>query len=443
MRRAWPILLVAVLTLGSFVGIRIQDTTPISLGFHWAQAAVGVAGVMLVFFLSQLKKNNPSPPQGGEGNEDLVEHSETVVAVGEGESLRLGAVSTPAQTPTADPLTLVTLSAKALSSPSPLPHMGGEGNKKKLRRKYLLPAVYLLALALPFISFIDRELLDLATLVLIYALLASGLNIVVGFAGLLDLGFIAFFAIGAYTYGILGTSYGFSFWLCLPLAALTAAFTSLLLGLPVLRLRGDYFAIVTLGFGQIVYTLLLNWRGLTHGSQGIGGIARPGLPGLPSDPANRVILLYYIILVLAAAVFALVARLRKLPIGRAWEALREDEIAAASLGLSRSRIKLAAYAISAAIAGLAGAFFAARQGFISPESFTFMDSAIVLAIVVLGGSGRGIGLLLAAALLIGLPELIRPLADYRMLIFGALLIVMMRVRPRGLFATRPVSVRLS
>jgi branched-chain amino acid transport system permease protein len=395
MRRFWPILLAAVLTLGVFVGVRIRDTTPISLGFHWAQAGLAVVAVMLVFSLSPFLQKLSSRPRAGTQRAD-----KTVPQI---------------QSPV----------------------LRGTGSRVKPGMTIL---VMLLAAALPFLPFIDRELLDLATLVLIYALLASGLNIVVGFAGLLDLGFIAFFAIGAYTYGILGTS--INFWLCLPLAALIAAFASLLLGLPVLRLRGDYFAIVTLGFGQIVYTLLLNWRSLTHGSQGIGGIARPAIPGLPPDPASRVILLYYIILILAAAVFALVARLRRLPIGRAWEALREDEIAASSLGLSRSRIKLAAYAISAAIAGLAGAFFAARQGFISPESFTFMDSAIVLAIVVLGGSGRGWGLLLAAALLIGLPEIIRPLADYRMLLFGAGMVIMMRVRPRGLFATRPVSVKL-
>jgi branched-chain amino acid transport system permease protein len=386
MKRFWPVLLVAVLTLGSFVGIRLQDTTPISLGFHWLQAGLAVAGVVGFYFAAPFLKSS---------------------------------------------------SSRGLTTGPRAAHWVPRSSRG------MTTLFVVISLILPFIPGITRELLDLATLVLIYALLASGLNIVVGFAGLLDLGFIAFFAIGAYTYGILGTTAGLSFWLCLPLAALTAAFASLLLGLPVLRLRGDYFAIVTLGFGQIVYTLLLNWRSLTHGSQGISGIARPRLPGLPTDPAARVILLYYIILVLAAAVFALVARLRKLPIGRAWEALREDEIAAASLGLSRSRIKLAAYAISAGIAGLAGAFFAARQGFISPESFTFMDSAIVLAIVVLGGAGRGWGLLLAAALLIGLPEIIRPLADYRMLIFGALLIVMMRVRPRGLFAARPVSVKLS
>ncbi len=400
MNRLWPVLLAAVLVLGSFVGLRLQDTTPISLGFHPLQAGVGIFAVLLLFSLSSIFKKisfRPSEARAG------------------------------------------TQRADTLVSQSRSQERWSTGSRVKPGMTIL---VMLLALALPFIPFIDRTLLDLVTLVLIYALLASGLNIVVGFTGLLDLGFIAFFAIGAYIYGILGTTQGLNFWLCLPLAALIAAAASLLLGLPVLRLRGDYFAIVTLGFGQIVYTLLLNWRALTHGSQGISNIPRPALPGLPTDPASRVILLYYISLALVALVFALVARLRRLPIGRAWEALREDEIAAAALGLNRSRIKLAAYALSAAIAGLAGAFFAARQGFISPESFTFMDSAIVLAIVVLGGAGRGWGLLLAAAILIGLPEVIRPLADYRMLLFGAGMVLMMRLRPRGLFATRQPSVKL-
>jgi branched-chain amino acid transport system permease protein len=326
--------------------------------------------------------------------------------------------------------------------------------------KFVWPLLTLLALVLPLCG--TRETIDLATLILIYAMLASGLNIVVGFAGLLDLGFIGFFAIGAYSYALIAQHYGLSFWVCLPLSILLPAATSLLLGLPVLRLRGDYFAIVTLGFGQIVYTLLVNCQTVTHGSQGISGIPRPSLfgiasfsagpqDGLPSvaalfhiaySPAQRVIFLYYLLLAMVALVLALTARLRRLPLGRAWEAVREDEIAAASLGINRTRIKLSAYAISAGIAGLAGAFFAARQGFISPESFTFMDSAIVLAIVVLGGMGSSLGLILAACFLIGLPEIFRALADYRMLIFGAAMVAMMLVRPRGLISTRQPTVRL-
>ncbi len=321
----------------------------------------------------------------------------------------------------------------------------------------------ILALSFPFLADVGRESVDLVTLVLIYVMLATGLNIVVGFTGLLDLGFIGFFAIGAYSYALLSTQHGLGFWACLPVAALLPACVSLLLGLAVLRLRGDYFAIVTLGFGQIVYTLLVNWQGLTHGSQGINGIPRPSLFGLAEfsasakgtlptvsdflglaySPMQRVVFLYYLILALCGIAIYLSARLRRLPLGRAWEAVREDEVAASSIGISRARVKLAAYAISAGIAGVAGAFFAAREGFVSPESFTFMDSAIVLAIVVLGGMGSQAGVVVAAFFLIGAPEVIRGLADYRMLIFGAVMVLVMIVRPKGLVAVRKPSVRLA
>ena len=345
---------------------------------------------------------------------------------------------------------LVHFSVPSIAMPHPL-------------RRMAISLAMLLAVALPFLPGIGREGLDLATLVIIYAVLGAGLNIVVGFAGLLDLGFIGFFAIGAYTYALLATQHGLGFWAALPLAAALPALTSLLLGVPVLRLRGDYFAIVTLGFGQIVYTLLVNCEWLTHGSQGIAGIPRASLFGLatfsatgtatmpsfterfgvPYSPVQRLVFFYYLALVLLATVNLLAWRLRRLPLGRAWEAVREDEIAAASIGIRRATVKLAAYAIGAATAGVAGAFFAARQGFVSPESFTFMDSAIVLAIVVLGGMGNQLGTILAAAFLIGAPELFRGLADYRMLIFGAGMVLIMLVRPRGLLSGRNPAVRLN
>jgi len=253
----------------------------------------------------------------------------------------------------------------------------------------------------------SRGAVDVATLALIYVMLGLGLNIVVGFAGLLVLGYAAFYAVGAYTYAYLAQQYGLSFWLCLPIAGALAALTGFLLGLPVLRLRGDYLAIVTLGFGEITRLLLNNLNAITGGPDGIGNIPRPTLFGLEfSRRASEggtafheffgldysgdytVIFLYLLGLMLVLVTLFVIDRLLRMPLGRAWEALREDEIACRSLGLSPTVIKLSALTLSAAFAGVAGAFFAARQGHINPESFTFIESAMVLAIVVLGGWGR-------------------------------------------------------
>jgi branched-chain amino acid transport system permease protein len=244
--------------------------------------------------------------------------------------------------------------------------------------------------------------------------------------------------------------------MCLPFSALAASAAGILLGFPVLRLRGDYFAIVTLGFGEIIRIVANNWRSLTNGSQGITNLPRPtffgladftaspapghrtfnALFGISYSPIHRVIFLYYVVLILALSVNLFTLRIRRLPIGRAWEALREDEIAAAALGIDRRRIKLAAFAIGAAWGGVAGAVFDARQGFITPESFGFLESAVITAIVVLGGLGSQLGIVLAALVLIGLPELFRGLNDYRMLAFGGAMIAIMLFRPRGLIATR-------
>jgi branched-chain amino acid transport system permease protein len=317
------------------------------------------------------------------------------------------------------------------------------------------------AVALPFL-FPDRSTIDLATLVLTYIMLGWGLNIIVGLAGLLDLGYVAFYAVGAYSYALLAVHFDFSFWICLPLAGLFAATAGLVLGFPVLRLRGDYFAIVTLGFGEIIRIILLNWWDVTRGPDGIGQIPRPsffgfaeftrrpdegGLPafhelfGIEFDSMHRIIFLYYLILILALIVNWTSVRVRKLPIGRAWEALREDDIACQSLGINRRNVKLAAFTFSAMFGGVAGSFFATRQGFISPESFTFIESAIILAIVVLGGMGSQMGVVLAAVLLIGLPEVFRDLEQYRMLAFGAAMVSIMVWRPRGLLAHRLPSIR--
>ena len=327
--------------------------------------------------------------------------------------------------------------------------------------RFVGPMLVLGAVALPFLV-PDRSTIDLATLVLTYIMLGWGLNIIVGLAGLLDLGYVAFYAVGAYSYALLAVHFDFSFWICLPLAGLFAATAGLILGFPVLRLRGDYFAIVTLGFGEIIRIILLNWWDVTRGPDGIGQIPRPsffglaeftrrpdedGLPafhemfGLEFDSLHRVIFLYYLILILALMVNWTSVRVRKLPIGRAWEALREDDIACQSLGMNRRNVKLAAFTFSAMFGGVAGSFFATRQGFISPESFTFIESAIILAIVVLGGMGSQMGVVLAAVLLIGMPEVFRELEQYRMLAFGAAMVSIMVWRPRGLLAHRAPSIR--
>ena len=319
-------------------------------------------------------------------------------------------------------------------------------------------ALLAFALATPILFFNNRYLLDLGVLVLTYVMLGWGLNIVVGLAGLLDLGYVAFYAVGAYSYALLAQNFGWSFWICLPVAGCLAAFWGVLLGFPVLRLRGDYLAIVTLAFGEIIRLVLLNWQSFTGGPNGISGIPRPtffGIPfneeengfaatfGLEFTPTYRVVFLYYVILALALLTNWVTLRLRRLPIGRAWEALREDEIACRSLGINTTATKLTAFAMGAMFGGIAGSFFATRQGFISPESFTFSESALVLAIVVLGGMGSQLGVAVAAFAMLAGFELFREFAQYRMLVFGVAMVLIMIWRPRGLVATRTPSAFLN
>ena len=325
----------------------------------------------------------------------------------------------------------------------------------------LTPALLLIAVVLPVLVAgpQQRYALGIALQVVTYVMLGWGLNIVVGLAGLLDLGYVAFYAVGAYSYALIATEFGWSFWVCLPLAGFFAAMWGVVLGFPVLRLRGDYLAIVTLAFGEIIRIVLLNWGSLTNGPNGISSIPKVtffglqfspndgpgtfhGFFGLEYDAMHRIIFMYYVILVLALAVNLVSMRLRRLPIGRAWEALREDEVACRSLGINTVTTKLTAFAIGAMFGGFAGAFFATRQGFISPESFTFHESALVLAIVVLGGLGSQIGVALAAVVLIGTSEFFRDLEEYRMLIFGAAMMVIMVWRPRGIVASRTPTVVL-
>jgi len=326
---------------------------------------------------------------------------------------------------------------------------------------WLGAAMMVFAVVLPLMPFADRRLLDLATLVVAYVMLGWGLNIVVGLAGLLDLGYVAFYAVGAYSFALAATNFDMGFWVCLPIAGALAALFGLMLGFPVLRLRGDYLAIVTLGFGEMIRIVLINWVSFTRGPDGISGIPKPTLFGLhltrraPEGAASfhqffgleyqsvhRVIFLYYVVLAMALLTNLFIQRIRRLPIGRAWEALREDEIACRALGLNPTNVKLSAFALGAMFGGFAGAVFAARQGFISPESFTFIESAIILAIVVLGGMGSQLGVAIAAIVLIGLPEWFRNLQEYRMLAFGALMVLIMVWRPRGLLAHREPTLRL-
>jgi len=323
--------------------------------------------------------------------------------------------------------------------------------------RYLTPALLAFAVVLPFIS--GRYGIDLGILVLTYVMLGWGLNIVVGLAGLLDLGYVAFYAVGAYSFALLAQTFGLGFWTCLPLAGLFAATWGVMLGFPVLRLRGDYLAIVTLAFGEIIRIVLLNASSVTGGPNGIAGIPRPTLFGLQFSaaggpgtfsgffnleysPTHRVAFLYYVILGLALLTNWVTLRLRRVALGRAWEALREDEVACRALGINVTVTKLTAFAIGAAFGGFAGAFFATRNAFISPESFTFIESAIVLAIVVLGGLGSQLGTALAALVMIGGFEVFRDLQDYRMLLFGTALVLIMVLRPRGLVSGRTPSVAL-
>src|SRR5580700_9882827 len=306
--------------------------------------------------------------------------------------------------------------------------------------------------------------------IMIYVMLGWGLNIVVGLAGLLDLGYAAFYAVGAYSYALIAKNFGIGFFALLPLSGILAAFWGILLGFPVLRLRGDYLAIVTLAFGEIIRLVLINWVGVTNGYAGISGIPRPtffGIPfnanddgfaavfGLEFTPMYRTLFLYYLILALALFTAFVTLRLRRLPVGRAWEALREDEIACRSLGINTTNTKLTAFAMGAMFAGFTGSFFAARQGFISPESFTFLESATILSIVVLGGMGSQIGVAIAAIVMIGGTEIMRDLnflkkifgptfdpTQYRMLIFGFGMVLIMVWRPRGLISSREPSVFL-
>ncbi len=373
---------------------------------------------------------------------------------------------------------LAYLLAPARNAPSARPLAAEHEARARLMRALTMAGLALLV-AYPFlvvalvgntgaIKWID----NFAIQILIYVMLGWGLNIVVGLAGLLDLGYVAFYAIGAYAFALLSTHYDLGFWVCLPIAGILAAFWGVILGFPVLRLRGDYLAIVTLAFGEIIRLVAINWVDLTRGYAGISGVSRATFFGLPFEDSDegfaaffglefatvhRTIFFFYVILAMAAVTNWATLRLRRLPVGRAWEALREDETACRSLGINTTNTKLTAFALGAMFGGFAGAFYVTSrgQGFVTPESFTFMESALILSIVVLGGLGSQLGVAIAAVVLIGGTELLRELewtkeifgrdfepTHYRMLLFGLAMVLVMIWRPRGVIATRMPTIFL-
>lgn len=297
-------------------------------------------------------------------------------------------------------------------------------------RRVLLSLVALAALIFPQLSSLYQT--NIMITALIYVMLALGLNIVIGLGNMLHLGYIAFFAVGAYTYGLLNQYFGVGFWTAVPIAAVMSTLAGILLALPVLRLRGDYLAIVTLGFAEIVRILLNNARDLTGGPAGISGISRPGFFGITMNLSQVSIYIYYIVLAAVVLTVFVVWRFENSRIGRALVAMGEDDIAAEAMGVDITRIKLTAFALGSLWAGIAGVIFASRTAFINPASFTVWQSIIVLSCVVLGGMGSIPGVIVGALGLILIPEYLRAFSDYRMLAFGAILVTMMVFRPGGL-----------
>lgn len=296
----------------------------------------------------------------------------------------------------------------------------------KKYKKHSLLLLVIVMFILPLL--LDIYWLDVLTLVLFYVVLTQGLNIVVGYTGLLDLGYAAFFAVGAYTTAILMTTFHWSFWLTLPVAALFAAVAGIIVGTPTLRLRSDYLAIVTLGFGEIVRILAINLD-ITGSASGIYGIPRPTIGSYVLSSQQD---FYYLILIIAILSVLVVYRLGHSRIGRAWIYIREDEDAAEAMGINRIRLKLLSYATGAVIGSLAGSIFAVKMSAIAPLSFSFLQSVMILLAVVLGGLGSIPGVVIGAALVIVLPEVLRGAEDWRYLIFGVALVIMMIFRPQGI-----------
>ena len=291
-------------------------------------------------------------------------------------------------------------------------------------------------------SFISNNyVLEILSNAWFYTILCLGLNIVVGLAGMLDLGYIAFYGVGAYTYALLNIHFGMSFWVALPFSATLACLAGCIIGYPTLKMRGDYLAIVTMGFGEIIRLMLNNWDKLTAGPNGLYGQAKPALvyPSFADGGLTWITFhlkslesLYFLALIIAVLTVIGVRRLDRSRIGRAWVAIREDEVAAELSGVPTMWLKLLAYALGASFASVIGGFFAAKLSYTNPNFFIFMESCIVLCIVVLGGVGSIPGVIIAAVILSAVPEIFRDLQNYRMLAFGAAMAAMMVLRPEGL-----------
>ncbi len=282
----------------------------------------------------------------------------------------------------------------------------------------------------PFITGMYQT--SIMTTALLYVVLALGLNIVVGLGGLLNLCYIVFYGVGAYTYALLNHHFGVNFWLALPLGGIFAALFGTIIAIPVLRLRGDYLAIVTLAFGEIFRIVMENWNAFSFGPSGIANIPRPSLPGFDFGLKQSTNLTYYIILVFVIVTIFVVRRLEDSRLGRSWVAMREDEIASESMGIDIAKAKLAAFALGAFWAGVAGVIFAGKTTFINPASFTMWESIIVLCMVVLGGLGSIPGVIAGALIMTLLPEYLRAFSELRMIIFGAVLVLMMVFKPGGI-----------
>lgn len=302
-----------------------------------------------------------------------------------------------------------------------------------LYRNAIYGVLLIVAVTFPFLT--STYQVNIMTTALMYVVLGLGLNIVVGLAGLLDLGYVAFYAVGAYSYALLNYHFDLGFWQVLPIGGLLAALFGILLGFPVLRLRGDYLAIVTLGFGEIIRLVLENWGEFSQGPSGISNIDRPGFFGIELSLDQAILYIYFLMVLFVVVTIFLVNRLQDSRLGRAWIALREDEIACQAMGIDKIKTKLAAFSLGALWAGIIGVVFAAKTTFINPASFTFLESAIILSIVVLGGMGSIIGVIIGALILILLPEYLRALSEFRMLAFGAILVCMMVFRPQGIIAS--------
>lgn len=300
------------------------------------------------------------------------------------------------------------------------------------QRNILFGVILAVAVVFPFVF--SPYQTNIMITALMYVVLGLGLNIVVGMAGLLDLGFVAFYAVGAYSYALLNHHFGLGFWAVLPIGGGLAALAGIILGFPVLRLRGDYLAIVTLGFGEIIRLVLENWNEFSKGPSGISNISRPGFFGMELSLEQSLLYIYFITFAFLIFTIFVVNRLQDSRLGRAWLALREDEIACQAMGIDKQKTKLAAFSLGAFWAGIVGVVFAAKTTFINPASFTFLESAIILSIVVLGGMGSIVGVICGALILILMPEYLRALSEYRMLAFGAILVAMMVFRPQGLIA---------